>query len=143
MAQAMDLLKSILVVSLQEQDLLTRFGDGRLTETAAVGGFIPFLMATRLPGGGSTPQRGPAAIPDFEKDFCLGVRKFGLASRGVLLYPSASPMNKILLVLLAILLPPLAVYLKTQSAKDTVINVILCLIFWLPAVLHALWVVLK
>jgi len=52
-------------------------------------------------------------------------------------------MNKILLVLLAILLPPLAVYLKTQSAKDTVINVILCLIFWLPAVLHALWVVLK
>ncbi len=71
------------------------------------------------------------------------MRKFGLASRGVLLYPSGSPMNKILLVLLAILLPPLAVYLKTQSAKDTVINVILCLIFWLPAVLHALWVVLK
>ncbi len=52
-------------------------------------------------------------------------------------------MNKILLVVIAILLPPLAVYLKTRSAKDTIINVILCFVFWVPAILHALWVVLK
>ncbi|MCC7519037.1 MAG: YqaE/Pmp3 family membrane protein [Verrucomicrobiae bacterium] len=52
-------------------------------------------------------------------------------------------MNKIILVILAILVPPLAVYLKTQSAKDTILNVILCFVFWLPAVLHALWLVLK
>lgn len=52
-------------------------------------------------------------------------------------------MNTILLVILAILLPPLAVYLKSKSAKQTVINIILCLLFWLPGVLHALWVVLK
>jgi len=52
-------------------------------------------------------------------------------------------MNKIILVILAILIPPLAVYLKTNSVKDTVINVILCFVFWLPAVLHALYVVLK
>ena len=52
-------------------------------------------------------------------------------------------MNKIILVILAILIPPLAVYLKTNSVKDTVINVILCFVFWLPAVVHALYVVLK
>jgi uncharacterized membrane protein YqaE (UPF0057 family) len=52
-------------------------------------------------------------------------------------------MSKIILIILAILLPPLAVFLKTQSGKDTIINVILCFLFWLPAVLHALWVVLK
>lgn len=51
-------------------------------------------------------------------------------------------MNKIILIVLAILLPPLAVYLKTKSGKDTLINVVLCLLFFLPAVLHALWVVL-
>ena len=52
-------------------------------------------------------------------------------------------VNKILLVVIAILLPPLAVYLKTRSTKDTIINVILCFVFWVPAILHALWVVLK
>lgn len=52
-------------------------------------------------------------------------------------------MNKIVLVILAILLPPLAVYLKTKSGKDTVINIVLCLVFWLPGVLHALYLCLK
>ena len=52
-------------------------------------------------------------------------------------------MNKLLLVIIAILLPPLAVYLKTNSAKTTILNLVLCLFFWVPGVLHALWVVLK
>ena len=52
-------------------------------------------------------------------------------------------MNKILLVVLSFLLPPLAVYLKTNSVKTTLLNVVLCLFFWLPAVIHALWVTLK
>jgi uncharacterized membrane protein YqaE (UPF0057 family) len=52
-------------------------------------------------------------------------------------------MNKILLVILAILLPPLAVFLKTNSGKDTIINIILCLFFWLPGVIHALYLCLK
>jgi uncharacterized membrane protein YqaE (UPF0057 family) len=50
---------------------------------------------------------------------------------------------KILLIVLCILLPPLAVYLKTKSVKDTIINVVLCFIFFIPAVIHALWLVLK
>ena len=54
-----------------------------------------------------------------------------------------SSMSKILLVILSFLLPPLAVYLKTSSAKTTLLNVVLCFFFWIPAVIHALWVVLK
>jgi uncharacterized membrane protein YqaE (UPF0057 family) len=47
------------------------------------------------------------------------------------------------LVILSILLPPLAVYLHTKSGKQTILNVILCFVFWIPAVLHALYLVLK
>jgi uncharacterized membrane protein YqaE (UPF0057 family) len=50
---------------------------------------------------------------------------------------------KILLIILCILLPPLAVYLKTKSVKDTIINIVLCFVFFIPAVIHALWLVLK
>jgi uncharacterized membrane protein YqaE (UPF0057 family) len=52
-------------------------------------------------------------------------------------------MSKILLIIIAILLPPLAVFLKSGVGKDLLINIILCLLFWIPGVLHALWVVLK
>jgi uncharacterized membrane protein YqaE (UPF0057 family) len=62
------------------------------------------------------------------------------------LWPPANTlraMNKLLLVILAILLPPLAVYLKTSSGKTTVLSIVLCFFFWIPGVIHALWVVLK
>jgi uncharacterized membrane protein YqaE (UPF0057 family) len=52
-------------------------------------------------------------------------------------------MNKVILIILAILLPPLAVYLKTKSAKDTIINVVLCFFFWIPGMLHALYLSFK
>jgi uncharacterized membrane protein YqaE (UPF0057 family) len=52
-------------------------------------------------------------------------------------------MNKLLLVILAILLPPLAVFLKSQNITTTIINIVLCIIFWIPGVIHALWVVLS
>jgi uncharacterized membrane protein YqaE (UPF0057 family) len=52
-------------------------------------------------------------------------------------------MNKLLLVILCLLLPPLAVYLKTNAVKTTLLNLVLCLFFWVPGVIHALWVVLK
>ena len=52
-------------------------------------------------------------------------------------------MSKAILIILAILLPPLAVYLHTKRTKDTVINVILCFFFWIPAVLHALYLIFK
>jgi len=52
-------------------------------------------------------------------------------------------VNKVLLIILAILLPPLGVFLKSGVGKDLLINIILCLLFWIPGVIHALWVVTK
>ncbi|MBD3376210.1 YqaE/Pmp3 family membrane protein [candidate division KSB1 bacterium] len=47
----------------------------------------------------------------------------------------------ILLILIAILLPPLAIYLKKGAGKDLLLNLILCLFFWIPGILHALYVI--
>lgn len=56
---------------------------------------------------------------------------------------SAPPSsNKLLLVILAILLPPVAVALKDGLGKSFVINLILTLLMWLPGMIHALIVVL-
>ncbi|MCC1496089.1 YqaE/Pmp3 family membrane protein [Alcanivorax sp. 1008] len=52
-------------------------------------------------------------------------------------------MNKLLLVIIAVLLPPLAVFLKNGAGKDLIINIILCLFFYVPGILHALWLILK
>ena len=50
--------------------------------------------------------------------------------------------NKIVLIILAILLPPVAVALKSGAGKSLLINIILTLLFVLPGVIHALIVVL-
>ena len=47
--------------------------------------------------------------------------------------------NKLVLIILAILLPPVAVFLKKGAGKDLVINIVLCFLFFLPGVIHALW----
>lgn len=52
-------------------------------------------------------------------------------------------MNKLIHILIAILLPPIAVFLKSGVGKDLIINIILCLIFYIPGVLHALWLITK
>jgi uncharacterized membrane protein YqaE (UPF0057 family) len=51
--------------------------------------------------------------------------------------------NIILEIIISIILPPLAVFLRKGAGKDLLINIILCLFFYLPGILHALWVVLK
>ena len=50
--------------------------------------------------------------------------------------------NKLFMIIAAILLPPVAVGIKSGIGLALVINIILCLLFWLPGVIHALWVVL-
>jgi uncharacterized membrane protein YqaE (UPF0057 family) len=50
---------------------------------------------------------------------------------------------KIVLIILAIILAPLAVFLKKGAGKDLVINILLCFLFYIPAVIHALWIVTK
>ncbi len=51
--------------------------------------------------------------------------------------------NKIVLIILAIFLPPVAVFLKNGVGKDLVINILLCLVFFVPGILHALWLVTR
>ncbi len=52
-------------------------------------------------------------------------------------------MNKLLLVIIALLLPPLAVGLKDGVGVQLILNIVLTVFFYVPGVLHALWVVLK
>ena len=52
-------------------------------------------------------------------------------------------VNQVLLFILAIILPPLAVYLVKGAKRDFVINIVLCLFFWIPGIVHAFWVVTK
>ncbi|MEM1167231.1 MAG: YqaE/Pmp3 family membrane protein [Planctomycetota bacterium] len=51
-------------------------------------------------------------------------------------------MGTLLMVLLAIFLPPVAVFLKEGVGKHLLINLILLLLYF-PAAIHALIVVLK
>lgn len=51
-------------------------------------------------------------------------------------------MNKLLLVILAVLLPPAAVAVHSGISKVFVLNLILTLLFFVPGVIHALIVVL-
>lgn len=43
-------------------------------------------------------------------------------------------------IILAILLPPLAVLL-TGKPIAFVINLLCCLLFWIPGIVHAVWIV--
>ena len=47
----------------------------------------------------------------------------------------------IILIILAILLPPLAVCLMSGFGKDFWINLILTVFFWVPGVVHAIFLV--
>ena len=48
--------------------------------------------------------------------------------------------NKIVALIVSILPPPLAVYLKCGAGKDLLINILLCVLMWVPGILHAVWV---
>lgn len=57
--------------------------------------------------------------------------------------PAANDTNKLLLVIIAILIPPLAVGLKRGIGGALILNIVLTLLFWLPGFLHALYVILN
>lgn len=52
-------------------------------------------------------------------------------------------MNKLIMILLCIFLPPVAVFIDRGLGKDFIINLILTLIFFLPGSIHALWLTMK
>lgn len=49
---------------------------------------------------------------------------------------------KVVKIILAILLPPVAAFMQVGLTAHFWINLILCLLFVLPGVIHALWLVL-
>ncbi len=51
--------------------------------------------------------------------------------------------NKLVLIILSIFLAPVAVFIKKGVGRDLVINIILCFLFYVPAIIHALWLVTK
>ncbi len=51
--------------------------------------------------------------------------------------------NKIVLIIIAILLPPLAVFLKKGAGKDLIINIVLTLLLYIPGAAHAIWLIVK
>jgi uncharacterized membrane protein YqaE (UPF0057 family) len=50
---------------------------------------------------------------------------------------------KIVRYLLAIVLPPLAVFLNNGISSALLINVLLTLLGWVPGIIHAVWVLQK
>ena len=52
-------------------------------------------------------------------------------------------MNRLVLIILAILLPPVAVFLSKGAGKDLAINILLCLLMFVPGIIHALWLITK
>ena len=52
-------------------------------------------------------------------------------------------MNKLIMILLCIFIPPVAVFIDRGLGKDFIINLILTLIFFLPGSIQALWLTLK
>jgi len=49
--------------------------------------------------------------------------------------------NKIVLIIIAIILAPVAVFLKKGAGKNLVINIVLCFLLYIPAVIHAIWLI--
>ncbi len=52
-------------------------------------------------------------------------------------------MTDFLRILIAVLLPPLGVFLQVGLGKQFWINVILTLLGYLPGIIHAVWVISK
>jgi len=54
-----------------------------------------------------------------------------------------SSNGDVFLYFLAILLPPVSVFLKRGCAADFWINVLLCILGWIPGVIHAWYIISK
>ncbi|MGB7413780.1 MAG: YqaE/Pmp3 family membrane protein [Thermosynechococcaceae cyanobacterium] len=50
---------------------------------------------------------------------------------------------QLLKIVLAIVLPPLGIFLEVGLSVTLLVNILLTLLGWLPGVVHALWVISK
>ena len=51
--------------------------------------------------------------------------------------------NKIVQIIIAIILPPVAAFIKVGVGKHLFINIVLCLFGYVPGSVHALWLILR
>ncbi|EGC35336.1 hypothetical protein DICPUDRAFT_92049 [Dictyostelium purpureum] len=51
--------------------------------------------------------------------------------------------KKVGMIILCIIIPPLAVFIRRGCALVFWVNIVLWILGWIPGVIHALWVVLK
>ncbi|WP_210442160.1 YqaE/Pmp3 family membrane protein [Vibrio crassostreae] len=49
-------------------------------------------------------------------------------------------MNQLVIIILCVLLPPVGVFFARGAGKDLLINIILTFFFWVPGMIHGLWV---
>ncbi len=52
-------------------------------------------------------------------------------------------MSDIIRIIIAILLPPLGVFLQVGLGKDFWINILLTLLGYIPGLVHAIWIIAK
>ena len=57
--------------------------------------------------------------------------------------PSDTPTNNIIKILLAILLPPVGVFLEVGFGLHFWLNIILTLCGWVPGIIHAVIIILS
>lgn len=111
------------------------------------------LSEPTLPATTATSEPDPAAVKAAMKDFRSLPRKERRARikeakkvykeyRADKRAGKAAETDTVLLVILAILLPPLAVYLKEGEVNNKFwLSLILTLLFWIPGVVYAMLVV--
>ena len=122
-------------------------------------GFLAVLMlstplfAATLPAPASTepdPAAAKTAVTSFnalskreKKERMKEVKKYLIEVKAAKKAGQAPDDNTVLLVILAILLPPLAVYLHQGEINAKFwISILLTLLFWIPGVIYALIVIL-
>ncbi|ODV88253.1 hypothetical protein CANARDRAFT_26407 [[Candida] arabinofermentans NRRL YB-2248] len=49
--------------------------------------------------------------------------------------------SKIIAFIIAVLLPPLAVFMERGAGRDLLVNIILCCFVYFPGILHACYIV--
>ena len=52
-------------------------------------------------------------------------------------------MDDLIRIIIAILLPPLGVFLQVGFGKDFWINILLTLLGYVPGLVHAIWIIAK
>jgi len=52
-------------------------------------------------------------------------------------------MTKLIRYAFGILLPPVGVFLTCGLSSALVINILLCLLGWVPGIIHAVWAIAK